>query len=84
VYLGAPGAIPDGVQFPPRALVAFDRVRIPAGAAKTVKLHVPLRQLEYWSTKEQQWVTASGPRTLSVGSSSRSLLLHAEIGGSQM
>jgi beta-glucosidase len=79
VYLGAPASALEGVQFPVRALVAFDRVNIPAGQSKTVKLHVNERQMQYWSTKEEKWVTASGKRTVSVGGSSRSLPLHEDI-----
>jgi beta-glucosidase len=81
VYLSAPAATPEGVQFPVRSLVAFDRVPIPAGQTREVTLHVPLRELQYWSTKEQKWETPAGNRTLSVGNSSRFLPLHAEIGG---
>lgn len=44
VYLGAPSEIPPGVQFPVRALVAFDRIHIPAGESKTVTLHVEPRR----------------------------------------
>jgi beta-glucosidase len=80
VYLGAPDEIPAGVQFPVRALAAFDRVHIPAGESKTVILHVPLRQLQYWSTADQKWVTVTGKRTLSVGASSRDLRLEQTIG----
>jgi beta-glucosidase len=79
VYLGAPATIPDGVQFPVRALAAFDRVHLKAGESKTVTLHVAPRQLQYWSTKEGKWVTASGKRTLSVGASSRDLRLEQAI-----
>jgi beta-glucosidase len=79
VYLGAPGNIPDGVEFPVRALAAFDRVSIKMGASRSVTLHVAPRQLQYWSTKENKWVTASGKRTVSVGGSSRDLRLHQEI-----
>src|SRR6185503_16385768 len=67
VYLGAPGNAPAGVQFPVRKLVAFDRVHIGAGQTKTVMLHVPDRQLQYWSTKDQNWITPSGKRIVSVG-----------------
>jgi beta-glucosidase len=84
VYLSAPNDIPEGVQFPVRALVAFDRVNIPAGQTRTVTLHVLPRQLQYWSTKDQKWMTASGERTLSVGGSSRALALHAEIDVAKM
>jgi len=79
VYLGAPAEIPAGVQFPVRALAAFDRVHIAAGESKTVTLHVPLRQLQYWSTAKHAWVTASGKRKVSVGASSRDLRLEQTI-----
>ncbi len=79
VYLGAPSEIPDGVQFPVRALVAFDRIHIKAGESKDVTLHIAQRQLQYWSTKEQKWETASGKRTISVGGSSRNLRLNQTI-----
>ncbi len=79
VYLGAPGSVPAGVQFPVRKLVAFDRVHIPAGQTATVSLHVPERQLQYWSTKDGKWVTSTGSRKLSVGSSSRSLPLQQDL-----
>jgi beta-glucosidase len=79
VYLGAAGETPFGVQFPVRALVAFDRVHIAAGEAKTVTLHVDERQLQYWSTKDSKWVTATGKRTVSVGASSRDLRVEQSI-----
>jgi beta-glucosidase len=84
VYLGAPRTIPEGVQFPVRGLAAFDRVHVPAGQTTAVTMHVPIRQLQYWSTKEQNWVTATGERTLSVGSSSRTLPLREEIDGTKL
>jgi beta-glucosidase len=79
VYLGAPAEIPEGVQFPVRSLVAFDRINLAAGESKTVTLHVAPRQLQYWSTKDQKWTTATGQRTVSVGGSSRDLRLHQTI-----
>jgi beta-glucosidase len=79
VYLGAPSEIPAGVQFPVRALAAFDRIHLTAGEAKTVTLHVEPRQLQYWSTKDGKWVTATGKRTISVGASSRDLRVEQTI-----
>ena len=79
VYLGAPSEIPAGVQFPVRALAAFDRIHLAAGEAKTVTLHVPLRQLQYWSTASGKWVAASGKRTVSVGASSRDLRVEQSV-----
>ena len=79
VYLSAPSEIPAGVQFPVRALAAFDRVHLKAGEAKTVTLNVAPRQLQYWSTADGKWETAAGKRTLSVGASSRDLRVEQAI-----
>jgi beta-glucosidase len=79
VYLGAPSEIPDGVNFPVRALAGFDRVHLAAGKAKEVTLHVAPRQLQYWSTREGKWITATGKRTVSVGASSRDLRVEQSI-----
>jgi beta-glucosidase len=79
VYLGAPSEIPAGVQFPVRALAAFDRIHLAAGEAKTVTLHVAPRQLQYWSTKDGKWAAATGKRTVSVGASSRDLRVEQAI-----
>ena len=79
VYLGAPSAVPEGVQVPVRALAGFDRIHLTAGEAKTVTLHVAPRQLQYWSAKDGKWITASGQRTVSVGRSSRDLRLSQKI-----
>ena len=79
VYLGAPGEAPSGVQFPVRALVAFDRVHLAPGESKRVTIHVEPRQLQYWSTKGQKWTAPTGKRTVSVGASSRDLRLHQDV-----
>lgn len=79
VYLSAPSETPDGVQFPVRALVAFDRIILAAGQTKRVTLHVAPRQLQYWSIREGKWLTAKGKRTLSVGASSRDVRLEKQI-----
>jgi len=78
-YLGAPGRAPPDAAFPTRKLVAFDRIHLAAGQSKTLQLTVPLRQLQYWSTSEAKWKIAAGNRTVSVGSSSRSLPLEQEV-----
>ncbi|MEU9347971.1 glycoside hydrolase family 3 C-terminal domain-containing protein [Streptomyces sp. NPDC048278] len=81
VYLGAPGNQPKGIQFAVRSLAQFDRVELAAGQTKTVTEHVDLRQLQYWSPADQQWVQATGSRTVYVGGANRlaSLPLKTEI-----
>jgi beta-glucosidase len=79
VYLGAPKQRPAGAQFAIKALAAFDRVAVLAGQSKSVMMHVPLRQLQYWSASANHWATAGGSRTVYVAASSRDVRLHADI-----
>jgi beta-glucosidase len=79
VYLGAPDVLPQGSAFPIHKLVAFDRVHLAAGQSKTLQLTVPLRQLQYWSANEGTWRLAEGARSVSVGSSSRALLMERTV-----
>jgi beta-glucosidase len=73
IYLGAPRVAPPGAEFPARKLVAFDRIALAPGQSKTLRLAVPLRELQYWSSAEGTWKLAVGERTLSAGASSRDL-----------
>jgi beta-glucosidase len=77
VYLGPPGEIPAGVQFPLQHLVAFERIHLSAGEKKRVTLHVPLRQQQYWSIASAAWITPRGKRRVSIGASSRDIRLSA-------
>ncbi len=79
VYLGAPQEPPSGTQFAVKALAAFDRVSVPAGQSKTITLHLPPRRLEYWSTADKRWETATGNRTVYLASSSRDVRLQQEV-----
>jgi beta-glucosidase len=79
VYLDAPKQAPAGVQFAIKALVGFERVTLKSGESRKVTVHVPSRSLEYWSIKDSKWVQTTGPRTLSVGASSKGLRLRGEF-----
>jgi beta-glucosidase len=77
LYLGAPEqAVSGGVQFAARALAGFERVHLTAGESRRITLHVEARALQYWSSNREEWVTASGPREVYVGQSSRDPGLH--------
>ena len=78
VYLGAPASKPAGVQFAAKALAGYTRVHLGAGQAKTVSVHVPKRQLQYWSTTAD-WTTAIGSRTLYVSASERADVLQRTV-----
>jgi len=66
------------VQFADNALAAYGRVDLKAGQSKTVTLHVPLRQLQYWSDASG-WVTATGNRPVVVSDNERSSQLSATV-----
>ena len=72
VYLGPPARGPAGAAFADRALAAYGRITLRPGQSQVVALHVPLRQLQYWDTGSGRWVTAAGPRPLSVAGNERS------------
>jgi hypothetical protein len=81
VYVGPPSDAPTGIQFAVRSLAQFDRVDLAPGQSQTVTLHVPARQLSYWSDATQKWVLDSGGRGLWVGDADQptSLPLHATL-----
>jgi beta-glucosidase len=66
VYLGAPATPQAGTGFAVKALAAFTRLSLRPGQTRTVTLHVPARQLQYWDDTKG-WVTAPGRRPLDVG-----------------
>jgi beta-glucosidase len=79
VYLNKPAHSPAGVQFADDILAGFERVHLLPGESKQIIIHVPRRQLEYWSTTQHQWQTAAGSRILGVGSSSRDRKLEGRV-----
>jgi beta-glucosidase len=84
VYLEKPAHSPAGVQFAEQTLAGFERVSLAAGESKVVAIHVPLRQLQYWSAARAgasgSWVTAGGERRIWVGGSSRDHRVEGKVG----
>ena len=79
VYLGAPDNKPSGVQFADKALAGYARTSLDPGQTRTVVIHVPERQLQYWSTATSSWVTATGTRMLYISANERSDQLSTQI-----
>jgi len=67
VYVGPPSDSPAGVRFAVRSLAQFGRVELGAGQDKRVTMHIPARQLSYWSESTQNWVLDAGGRKILVG-----------------
>jgi len=70
VYVGPPRTRHAEAQFAVRSLAAFERVHLQPGEARELTLHIPLRQLQYWSAARHRWMDAPD-RDVYVGASSR-------------
>ena len=68
-----------GPNDPKIVLRGFDRVRIDAGGSTSVRYNVLRRDISNWDTASQNWVVSKYPKTVYVGSSSRSLPLSAQL-----
>jgi beta-glucosidase len=79
VYLDAPENKPQGAQFAPKTLAAFDRVTLRPGEEREVTLAIAPRAFEYWAVDKKAWVRPAGSRTLHAGSSSQDLPLTAVV-----
>lgn len=66
---------PSSVSGQPRALEGFQRVNLAAGASTTVTFPVTQQNLRYWDSGSNNWATATGNYTISVGDSSANLPL---------
>jgi beta-glucosidase len=79
VYLGSPQNPSVGAQFAVHSLAGFDRIGLKPGESKQITIHLPLRQLQYWSEATGSWQTATGSRIVYVGASSRDLRLQQQV-----
>ena len=85
VYVGPPSHQPSGIQFAVRSLAQFARVSLDAGQSQKLTLHIPARQLSYWSQQAQKWILDAGGRQVLVGDADAlsNLPLSSTLGGPQ-
>ncbi|KFY35353.1 hypothetical protein V494_05986 [Pseudogymnoascus sp. VKM F-4513 (FW-928)] len=76
LYIGLPSTAPST---PVRQLRGFSKINLAPGESGTVTFSVRRRDLSYWDTDAQKWVTPTGEFTVSVGASSRNLALKGTI-----
>jgi len=74
VYVSLP-SLPNVPQ-PPRQLKGFQRVELAAGRSAKVTIKLDARAFSYWDEPSHGWKVAPGSYTVSVGNSSRNLLLN--------
>ncbi|MGL4543301.1 MAG: fibronectin type III-like domain-contianing protein, partial [Polymorphobacter sp.] len=71
LYVSYPGSVPDR---PVKALKAFARVHLPAGATRIVALSIRRADLRWWDPATQGWRDEPGTYTLHAGGSSTDLI----------
>ena len=70
VYASFPEA---QVEMPKKKLCGFERIAIPSGETKTIKLHINKRDLSYWDETQQCFNNQLGKIELLVGASSEDI-----------
>ncbi|KFX93115.1 hypothetical protein V490_05001 [Pseudogymnoascus sp. VKM F-3557] len=76
LYITLPSTAPST---PVRQLRGFSKINLAAGESGTVTFSLRRKDLSYWDTDAQKWVTPTGEFTVSVGASSRNLALKGTI-----
>ena len=77
LYVAFP-TVPGLVQ-PPKALKAFQKVALAAGASGHVHLELDARAFAYWSTAANDWRVAPGCYQILLGRSSRDIVATASV-----
>jgi beta-glucosidase len=72
--------INPSVEWPEKELKAFSRVALNSGESKTVKLKIPVKNLQYWNEKKQTWDDDLCNIELQVGASAGDVILKKEVG----
>jgi beta-glucosidase len=72
--------INPSVEWPEKELKAFSRVPLNPGESKTVKLEIPVKNLQYWNEKKHTWDDDLCNIELQVGASAGDVKLKKEVG----
>jgi beta-glucosidase len=72
--------INPSVEWPEKELKAFSRVPLNPGESKTVKLEIPVKNLQYWNEKKHAWDDDLCKLELQVGASAGDIKLKKELG----
>lgn len=71
--------INPAVEWPEKELKAFSRIPLMPAESKTVKLSIPVKDLQYWNEKTQSWDNDLCKLEILVGASSRDIKLKKEV-----
>lgn len=72
--------INPSVEWPEKELKSFSRVPLNPGESKTVKLEIPVKNLQYWNEKKHAWDDDLCNIELQVGASAGDVKLKKEVG----
>jgi beta-glucosidase len=72
--------INPSVEWPEKELKAFSRVALNPGESKTVKLEIPVKNLQYWNEKKHAWDDDLCKIELQIGASAGDIILKKGVG----
>lgn len=71
--------INQAVEWPEKELKAFSRIPLLPAESKTVKMSIPVKDLQYWNEKTHSWDNDLCKLEIQVGASSRDIKLKKEV-----
>jgi beta-glucosidase-like glycosyl hydrolase len=84
LYVSFPGDVVEPstgavIDFPVRVLRNFEKIELQPGQEGVVELNLTRKDLSYWSVVQQNWVMPSGGFQISIGRSSRDVVLERTL-----
>ena len=70
---------PTMERMPIKEMKGFKRVEVPKGGERTLRLSIPVQELQKWDSKQNKWRLYPGTYRILVGSSSEDIRLNAPI-----
>lgn len=64
---------PNGNRMPFKELKHFERVEIPIGKSKKLKVAIPIKELEKWDSNNKNWKCLAGKYAVEIGASSKDI-----------
>ena len=73
------GKLPTAIETEPQQLAGFARVYLKPGQQQYVTIPIDRRDLSYWDSGTDRWVTPTGDVPIHIGASSRDIRLTGHL-----
>ena len=73
------GKLPTAIETEPQQLAGFAKVYLKPGQQQYVTIRIDRRDLSYWDSDADRWVTPTGDVPIHIGASSRDIRLTGHL-----